>query len=351
MRLGSILLLFAMLLTLLPVTALAAEETGFSDVPSSAWYYDEVQYICEEGLMNGTGNGAFSPDVATRAQIAVILYRFCTGEDGTKPGEETYTVTFNLNYTGAPAAQTVRVENGKTVSAPANPTRSGYNFAGWYTQASGGSRFSFTTPITSDLTLYARWTAQVGGGGGGGGSTPAVPVDVVYDNGDPNDVKNIYTLGITVSVNRDGDTDVIALSGEVDKGDLADLTDLPTGDSSYDWAEDVAFTYAYFKLPDGADYVNFGDQISVPSPSLIKLDGSTTDGQVVTIDGARYYKMVIQFAHKTKGADWALSVGSNNPDNIVEYTFTAGTVQEGTYSPMQTYNLTLDYSQLTITGN
>lgn len=48
----------------------------FTDVPAGSWYYDAVQYVYEEGLMGGTGNNRFSPDLTTsRAMIVTILYR------------------------------------------------------------------------------------------------------------------------------------------------------------------------------------------------------------------------------------------------------------------------------------
>ena len=48
----------------------------FSDVPAGAWYADEVAWVCENGLMNGTSAGRFSPSgTTTRGMIATILYR------------------------------------------------------------------------------------------------------------------------------------------------------------------------------------------------------------------------------------------------------------------------------------
>ena len=48
----------------------------FSDVPVGIWYYDSVQYVFSNGLMGGTGNGRFSPDLTTsRGMIVTILYR------------------------------------------------------------------------------------------------------------------------------------------------------------------------------------------------------------------------------------------------------------------------------------
>lgn len=48
---------------------------------------------------------------------------------------------------------------GLTVPKPADPTRDGYTFDGWYTTKSGGSKYDFSTPVTADLNLCAHWTA------------------------------------------------------------------------------------------------------------------------------------------------------------------------------------------------
>ena len=54
------------------------------------------------------------------------------------------------------------IANGETVTAPTPPTRAGYTFAGWYIAAVGGTTWDFTSGRpTSDLTLYAHWTALV----------------------------------------------------------------------------------------------------------------------------------------------------------------------------------------------
>lgn len=66
-------------------------------------------------------------------------------------------VTFDS--TGGSAVDTQLVGDGEKASAPANPTRTGYTFAGWRTDATGGAAYDFNTaPVTGDLTLYAQWT-------------------------------------------------------------------------------------------------------------------------------------------------------------------------------------------------
>ena len=69
-----------------------------------------------------------------------------------------YTVTFNANGHGtAPAAQTVTY--GKTATQPAAPSASGWTFGGWYTDAACTKAYVFSTAVTGNITLYAKWTA------------------------------------------------------------------------------------------------------------------------------------------------------------------------------------------------
>lgn len=152
----------------------------------SSYAVDAVNWAIGVGLLTGMGNNMFAPtSESTRAQAATILMRFCenivsSGKD-TTPSEDTtstgeyHTVTFDYNYGNQGTYDTISVEHGKTVASPTNPTRSGYTFNGWYTAASGGSKYDFSTAITSDLTLYAHWTAKSSSSGGsnsGGGYVP-----------------------------------------------------------------------------------------------------------------------------------------------------------------------------------
>ena len=74
-RILALFLSMVLLLGMLPMSALAADST-FSDVKTSDWFYDDVRYVCENGLMNGTGSGTFSPKATTtRGMIVTILYR------------------------------------------------------------------------------------------------------------------------------------------------------------------------------------------------------------------------------------------------------------------------------------
>ena len=72
------------------VTYVKAEETTeqpstktFSDVSSSDWFADAVKYVSDKGMMNGTGNGKFSPaDSTTRGMLMTVIARYAS-EDTT----------------------------------------------------------------------------------------------------------------------------------------------------------------------------------------------------------------------------------------------------------------------------
>ena len=108
----------------------------------------------------------------------------------------TFTVTFDANGHGtAPFAQTV--ESGKTATKPADPTASGWTFGGWYKEAACNNAFNFSTPITGNITLYAKWTKVAGD------PVPATKYTITYVlNGGKLDGK---TGTVTVSV-EDGAT-------------------------------------------------------------------------------------------------------------------------------------------------
>ena len=71
---------------------------------------------------------------------------------------ETYTVTYNANQHGRTTVDYVRVGAGDTVTAPTDPIAdSGYEFAGWYTDADGVNPYQFAAQIHESIILYAKW--------------------------------------------------------------------------------------------------------------------------------------------------------------------------------------------------
>ena len=66
-----------------------------------------------------------------------------------------YTVTFDTN--GGSAVESQTVAYGGQAAAPAAPAKPGYTFAGWERD---GKAYDFTAPVTANMTLTAKWTAN-----------------------------------------------------------------------------------------------------------------------------------------------------------------------------------------------
>lgn len=60
-----------------------------------------------------------------------------------------------------------------SVTKPADPTREGYTFAGWYTDEACTEAYKFDAAVTADMTLYAKWIKNAVNPGGNGGSGSA----------------------------------------------------------------------------------------------------------------------------------------------------------------------------------
>ena len=114
-----------------------------------------------------------------------------------------FTVSFDANDHGtAPDEQIVASGQKATEPTPA-PTATGYTFGGWYKDqtCSNDKKFDFDTPITEDITLYAKWTAiqttiTLNANGGSGNTTS---VAATYDSStlNPSSITNPTKTGHT----------------------------------------------------------------------------------------------------------------------------------------------------------
>ena len=72
-----------------------------------------------------------------------------------EPGTKEYTVTFETN--GGNTVDSQNVKEGETVSKPDDPLKEGYIFKGWYTDEKLEIAYDFSTLVTKDIILYAKW--------------------------------------------------------------------------------------------------------------------------------------------------------------------------------------------------
>ena len=95
-----------------------------------------------------------------------------------------YTITFNSNDGTSVAPQNVNAGEKLTEPTPA-PTREGFTFDGWYEDSTFSTKFNFDTPITDNMTLYAKWTENkytltFDANGGSGTMTPVTDLTGEY---------------------------------------------------------------------------------------------------------------------------------------------------------------------------
>ena len=71
-----------------------------------------------------------------------------------------HTVSFNSND-GSAVANITNIRYGATISAPTNPTKTGYTFGAWYKEVALTNLWVFASDtVTTNRTLYAKWTPK-----------------------------------------------------------------------------------------------------------------------------------------------------------------------------------------------
>lgn len=110
---------------------------------------------------DGSGDDGFDADLSisftTGTTYRIVPY--ATNAAGTTLGAAVAvtprSVTFNSNEGSAVATQ--YVNNGGTVSAPSDPTKSGFVFGGWFQESGLSTPVDWSAAITADKTYYAKW--------------------------------------------------------------------------------------------------------------------------------------------------------------------------------------------------
>lgn len=128
----------------------------FDNGDNSGWMYTlngryPTRGVSEQKLKSGDVIVFHYTDDYTKEETS-----FSTGTTGTGGAtEKTFTVSFETNGGGKLESQTVS-KNDK-VSKPADPTKDGFKFVDWYTNSSFETAYDFSSKVTKDITLYAKW--------------------------------------------------------------------------------------------------------------------------------------------------------------------------------------------------
>lgn len=280
------------------------------------WYYDNN---------GGKAKWNFGTDTVTRAMTLKAKW------------VQTYTVTFETS--GGSAVGPVTVDAGSTVTKPADPTKSGYTFGGWYKDSTLQTPWDFANgTVTADTTLYAKWTAN-----------PPAPS---YDDSDPTyavsapaaengsvtvSPKNASAGStVTITVKPDSGYVLETISATDRNGNDLKLTDRGNGKYTFTmpgsrvevkvtFMEDNSILNFFYDVPNGAYYydavkwaVDNGITGGVGN-SLFAPNQPCTRGQIVTflwraagspvVNYAMNMTDVAEDAYYGEAVRWALSEG------------------------------------------
>ncbi|MBQ9535874.1 MAG: InlB B-repeat-containing protein [Clostridia bacterium] len=125
------------------------------------------RFSIEGQLYEGVAEALFLPKDAAAPTQAVVVAVSASDAAGnaatalaalTATAEiATHTVYFDMMGIGEEPDQQ-RVTHGESAQMPEQPTAEGYAFGGWYTDVDDTNAFSFSTPITDSMILFAKWT-------------------------------------------------------------------------------------------------------------------------------------------------------------------------------------------------
>lgn len=139
--------------------------------------YNGYKTDWEKVRVNNAGNDTLTSRVQYLCDINFDL------DGGTINGSDT--MATQTVYSNEKLGTAKCYPNDQPFVVPTDPVREGYTFLGWYTQAEGGIKYTFTEAVSSNITLYAHWNAH--------------SHTVTLEN-DENKETNSYDYGSSVSV-------------------------------------------------------------------------------------------------------------------------------------------------------
>lgn len=140
----------------LAAASAAAVDTGASTRPTPRTRRN-TRYDAAATGSKGPGKKRI---IAIIIAVLVVCCIVAFGIFFSNPTSNTKTVSFDTDG-GTVIGNQYILDNGK-LERPANPTRPGYVFDGWYYDANYNNEVSFPVDITHDMTLYAKWKEASG---------------------------------------------------------------------------------------------------------------------------------------------------------------------------------------------
>ena len=113
-------------------------------VPNTAGTYDVKITRAADGDIN---------PFACEISEGLVLTKKRSSSSGTTT--RTYTAQFDTN--GGSAVDKVKTDKNGKIERPADPTKEGYIFVGWYSDSKLTKPFDFSAELTANSTLYAKW--------------------------------------------------------------------------------------------------------------------------------------------------------------------------------------------------
>lgn len=158
------------------------------------------------------------------------------------------------------------VDDGDALPLPADPTRDGYRFLGWYDSETGGNRLDGTNAVTSDITVYARWERII--------PTYTVSYDVNGGNGNysPTTVKEGEKITLPADPTRDG-YEFLGWFTDPTGGDRVTGDTVVTGVMMlYAHWDEIETTFTLTYDTDGGEHIDSvtlagGDRLPLPTPT------------------------------------------------------------------------------------
>ncbi len=232
-------------------------------------------------------------------------------------------VTVKFDPVGGDAVTSQTIAKNSYVKEPADPTRTGYTFLGWYLE---NEKWSFTeNTVDGDITLTAKWTLTV--------------YDISYElNGGINNSENTvsYTIEQSVVLNEPTKDDCVFLGWYTDSGLTNKITEIKQGESGnitlYAGWQANTYTITYelnsgINDPSNPSSYNFYDTITLQAPKKdgYMFAGWYTDAEctkpITEITGMKKsLTLYAKWATNVYNVNYVINGGVNSPSNPKLYT-------------------------------